>query len=150
MLRADGEAGLVAPGDAARRPAGPPLLLAAGAVLVPAIAIGLTFTDRPDYLGHYLAGAGGALLLLAAAALAGLRPWVVVGIVVAAILVGVGTESTVFRLAIFDPVDFATQSIGAAIAGCAYVGVRGSAPIAAGTAVLAAAFLAAGFDYAFA
>lgn len=38
-------------------------------------------------------------------------------LVIAAIAIGIGTEATIFRLAIFDGVDFLNQSLGAVFAG---------------------------------
>jgi hypothetical protein len=43
--------------------------------------------------------------------------WLGVGLVALAVLFGVATEATVFRIAIFDPVDFFNQSLGAVAAG---------------------------------
>jgi hypothetical protein len=127
------------------------LAVLAGAVLVPAVAFGVAFADRTDYVGHYLAGAGGTALVLAVvAALPGRRSWLVVAGTVAAIVAGVGTELTVFRLAIFDPVDLANQSLGAVVVGAALVGAPGSRRLAAGLVVVALGLLAAGFRYAFA
>jgi hypothetical protein len=121
------------------------------AVLVPAVAFVVAFPDRTDYVGHYLAGAGGTALLLAlVAAWPGRRPWAVVAVTVLAILVGVFTELTVFRLAIFDPVDLANQSLGALVVGAGLVGAAGSRRLAAGLVAVAVLLLVAGFRYAFA
>jgi hypothetical protein len=127
------------------------LAVLAAAVLVPAVAFIVAFPDRTDYVGHYLAGAGGTALLLAiVAALPGRRPWLVVAGAAAAVVAGVGTELTVFRLAIFDPVDLATQSLGAVIVGAGLIGAHGTRRLAAGLVVLALLLLGAGFRYAFA
>ena len=127
------------------------LTLAIGAVVVVGVAYGLLFPDRTDYLGHFLAGAGGTYWLLAVvvAAAPGRRWPVVVGVWVA-VLLGVFTEATVFRLAEFDPVDLANQSLGAVLGG---VGMLDARPYDRSTAVAAVAglvFLVGGFFYAFA
>lgn len=120
-------------------------------MLLAAVAYGGLFPDRTDYVGHFLAGAGGSFLLLAVAvAAAPERRWPVVIAVWVAILLGVFTEATVFRLAEFDPVDLANQSLGAVLAGVAMLDAR---PYDRSSAVAAAAgfgFLVAGFFYAFA
>jgi hypothetical protein len=127
------------------------LAVLAAAVLVPAFAFGVAFLDRTDYVGHYLAGAGGTALVLAVvAAQPGRRPWPVAAGTAAAIVAGVGTELTVFRLAIFDPVDLANQSLGAVVVGAGLVGAHGSRRLAAGLVVVAVVLLVAGFRYAFA
>lgn len=121
-------------------------LLAAGS----AVALRLAFEDRTDYAGHFLAGAGGTALLLAL--VLPLRrggDWRVVAVAAVAVLGGVGTEATVFRLAEFDPVDLANQSLGAVVACAAFLGTSG--PRAAAYAAVAGAVLTvAGFGYAFA
>jgi hypothetical protein len=127
------------------------LTLGVGTVLLAAVAYGGLFPDRTDYVGHFLAGAGGTFLLLAiVVAAAPERRWPVVIAVWAAILLGVVTEATVFRLAEFDPVDLADQSLGAVLARVAMLDAR---PYDRSSAVAAAAglgFLIAGFFYAFA
>ena len=94
------------------------------------VLTGLTFHlflgYRSDYLGHYLAGFGGALLLLA------LPPMVrqrlsgpeILAVVLLAVSLGFGTEMTIFKIAKFDPVDFANQSAGACIAGLCLINQR--------------------------
>ena len=83
------------------------------------------FGDRTDYAGHFLAGAGGTYVLLAAvAAWRPGRPWPLVAGTWLAVLLGVGTEATVFRLAEFDPVDLVNQSLGAVLAGLGLVAAR--------------------------
>ncbi len=127
------------------------LTVVVAAVLLPAVAFVIAFPDRTDYVGHYLAGAGGTALLLAfVAAMRGRRPWLVTAGTVAAIVAGVGTELTVFRLAIFDPVDLANQSLGAVIVGAGLVGASGSRRLAGGLVLVALVLLVAGFRYAFA
>jgi hypothetical protein len=121
------------------------------AVLVAAVAFGVGFPSRTDYLGHFLAGAGGTLLLLApAVALSPAGSWWRVVAVVVAILGGVITEATVFKIAIFDPVDLANQSLGAVLVGIALLDGRRSWLLGAAAGVLGVLLLAAGFRYAFA
>ena len=131
---------------------GAPLVRAALAVLVTGMCFGFLFAYRTDYLGHYLAGVGGTLLLLAPVVfvpphLQGLA--VVAGILVAVAL-GWGTESTIFKLAIFDPVDFFNQSLGATLAGAIVLGQTRSGTTFVGLAALAIAALISGFVFAFA
>lgn len=122
------------------------LALATGA----AVVLLLAFPDRTDYAGHFLAGAGGTSLLLAfALPLRRGGAWRVVAVTALAVLAGVGTEATVFRLAEFDPVDLANQSLGAVVAGASFAGAdgrRAGAYAAAAGVVL----VVAGFRYAFA
>lgn len=121
------------------------------AVLVPTVAFVITFPERPDYVGHYIAGAGGnALILATVSAFRSPRPWLVVAGTVAAIVAGAGIEATIFRLALFDLVDFANQSLGALIVAGALVNVAGSRWLGIGLLLVAVALLAAGFRYAFA
>ena len=107
---------------------------------------------RTDYAGHFVAGYGGTLLLLAFP-LATLRPalrWEPLACAILAILIGTVFEATVFRLAIFDPVDFLNQSLGAVLAATS---VQGRAPAllaAFGAGGLALAFLSVGALLAFA
>ena len=121
------------------------------AVVGIALGYGLLFPDRTDYLGHFLAGAGGTFWLLAfvtEVAPGSRRP--VVLAVWAAILLGVGTEATIFRLAEFDPVDLANQSLGAVVAGFGMLDAR---PLDRSSGIAGAAglaFLVGGFVYAFA
>lgn len=124
------------------------LALAAG---VGALAFLLLTGDRLDYPGHYLAGFGGTLGLLVFP-LASLRErlgWEVVGAVAVAVALGAVLEATVFRFAIFDPVDFANQSLGACLAGACVVGERASLGRAGIAGVVAVACLQAGFLLAF-
>ena len=107
---------------------------------------------RTDYAGHFLAGFGGTLALFAVSLALG-RPafrWEAVGIVIASIALGAWLEATRFKIAIFDPVDFANQSLGAVLAGAALWERRPSASLVAGTGVLAILFLGVGFLLAFA
>lgn len=141
------------PADTATRGRTRPLrttatLLAIGAL---GLAYGLSFPDRPDYLGHFLAGAGGTLLLLALILVAARhRTEAVLVTVGVAIALGVVTEATVFRFAEFDPVDLANQSLGAVLAGVALIDAE-TRPASTGLAVLGGfVLLVAGFGYAFA
>jgi hypothetical protein len=122
-------------------------------VMVVALGVvyGLSFPDRTDYVGHFLAGAGGTFMLVAlVAAVSARRPWAILGAVVAAIILGVFTEATIFRLAEFDPVDLANQSIGAVLAGLGLVNVE-RAEDTTGVAFLGGfVLLIVGFFYAFA
>lgn len=127
------------------------LTLGVGAVVLAAVAYGGLFPDRTDYVGHFLAGAGGTFVLLAiVVAAAPERRWPVVIAVWAAILLGVFTEATVFRLAEFDPVDLANQSLGAVLAGVAMLDARPYDHSSLVATAAGFAFLAAGFFYAFA
>ena len=121
------------------------------ALLVPALAFIAAFPQRTDYVGHYLAGAGGtAVLLGVVVAATGGRPWLVVAVTALAVLLGVGTEATVFLIAIFDPVDLANQSLGAVIVGASVVGAARSLRHGVGLFALGMILLVAGFRYAFA
>lgn len=107
---------------------------------------------RTDYAGHYIAGFGGTLLLLAFP-LATLSPalrWEPLGAALIAILIGAGLEATYFRFAIFDPVDFFNQSLGAVLAAAAVQGRPAGLLAAFGSGVLALLFLSAGVFLAFA
>lgn len=121
------------------------------ATLVPASALLIGFPHRTDYAGHFLAGAGGTagLLALVVAGFGG-RPWLVVTTTMSAVLLGVATEATVFRIAIFDPVDLGVQSLGAVIVGSGVVGMTRSLAAGAAMAAVGGALLIAGFWLAFA
>lgn len=97
-----------------------------GAAVLTGWAFHLFLGHRSDYLGHYWAGFGGALLLLALPPIL-LRkcpePWIP-AIVLLAILLGFGTEMTIFKIAQLDLVDFANQSAGACIAGLCLLNQR--------------------------
>lgn len=86
---------------------------------VTGVAFLIFFPHRSDYAGHYLAGLGATLMMLGTTLWLSGRSlrWLGVALVIVAILFGVATEATVFRIAIFDPVDFSNQSIGAIAAG---------------------------------
>jgi hypothetical protein len=117
-----------------------PALAAVAVAVAAAAAYRLAFPERSDYAGHFLAGAGGTLLLLAVVVLAG-TPWRVVAAGALAVLAGVGTEATVFRLAEFDLVDLANQSLGALVACAAFLDARG--PRASAGAAVSGTALAA-------
>lgn len=102
------------------------LALAVGACL-PVVVVACGYHEwlahRSDYVGHFLAGAGGTLLVVAlvlwsipAEHFSRLAPPAVVLLALAAIGAGGFLEATVYRLAKFDEVDFANQSLGAVIA----------------------------------
>jgi hypothetical protein len=113
------------------------------------VAYGLTFPYRLDYLGHFLAGFGGTLLLLAVVALAVPRPleWLPFVTGVASIAIGALAEKTVFHVAVFDPVDFCNQSLGAALAVCGVTGRSGSRPLFAVLVLLGVVVLGAGVGF---
>ncbi len=141
-------------GEAAVRATPPrplPALASVGAVVLVAAAYVLLFPDRTDYAGHFLAGAGGTFGLLALVTLTlPKRPWAVLAATWLAVLLGVGTEATIFRLAEFDPVDLANQSLGAVLAG---LGLATSVRADRSWVVAAVAcpiLLVTGFGYAFA
>jgi hypothetical protein len=107
---------------------------------------------RTDYAGHFVAGFGGTLGLLALL-LAVPRPvgrFEPLGVALFAILLGAGVEATLFRIAIFDPVDFCNQSLGAVLAAAAVQDRRASLATALGLGGLAGVFLVVGALLAFA
>ena len=133
--------------------------------IVPVVLLGWIYHwflgHRSDYLGHFLAGYGGTLGLLMVCVVAmpardsssNLARQI---FFVTLISIGIGAvcEATIFRIAIFDRVDFCNQSIGAVLAGfAALVAVSNSGldskTVGCGLAI-AAITLAAGFHYAFA
>jgi hypothetical protein len=118
--------------------------------VVTGISFLLFFPHRSDYAGHYLAGLGATLMMLGGFLWLRGRSmsWFAVVLVVLAILFGVATEATVFRIAIFDPVDFSNQSLGAIAAGLLMYDVsRRRCGVAA--AALGLFVLMAGFFFAF-
>lgn len=125
-------------------------------ILISALVTGAAYAaflgHRSDYLGHYLAGFGGTLFLLAFPLFFWKRPlkWVVPVLLLLAIVLGASAEATLFRIAIFDPVDFCNQSIGACLAAACLVGRPGSIRLALGNAGIGAALLFLGFVFAFA
>lgn len=115
------------------------------------VAYGVVLGHRQDYLGHYLAGLGATLLLIVASAvLLRASAWTVVFVTIVAIGLGYLTEATVFRFAIFDPVDFLNQSIGACIAGLALAGRARTAFGLSAVVIIGSGTLVAGFAFAFA
>jgi hypothetical protein len=144
-----------------------PILCGALPVLLLAILYRSLFQYRGDYLGHFLAGFGGTMVV--ATLLAALvqvatthgdppgdsldpRPWIAAACVVC---IGIGAvfEDTLFRLAKFDEVDFCNQSLGAALAALSLMAVCREGRASVGTYGLAALVgvvgLFAGFHYAF-
>lgn len=117
-----------------------------------ATAYRLFLGHRSDYLGHYLAGFGLALGLLALWLAVTRRPlrWSAVTSVMLAIAFGTATEATVFRIAIFDPVDFFSQSIGMCLAGACVVERQETSRIALELFVIAVISIVLGFIFAFA
>ncbi|HWL37690.1 MAG TPA: hypothetical protein VNQ77_16000 [Frankiaceae bacterium] len=107
------------------------------------------FPERTDYAGHFVAGAGGTLLLLVPLLARWATPWRVVAVACVGVLLGVGTEATIFRLAEFDPVDLANQSLGGLLAAGGALDARGL-PSAAVAATAGLALLVLGFGLAFA
>lgn len=120
-------------------------------LLLPGAMFGALMGYRTDYLGHYLGGFGGMLFLVGLLLAVSRRPlsWDLVPATIVAIAIGAVTESTLFRLAIFDPVDFLNQSLGAALAAVGAWGLTSSARALIGVASLAVLTLAAGFYFAF-
>ena len=106
---------------------------------------------RNDYPGHFIAGFAGQLTLLVAVGLLTrrtLQGWALISLAIA-IGVGTVTEATIFRLAIFDPVDFFNQSLGATIATAAVTGMSLTGRRAMAAGILAMGFLFLGFVLAF-
>lgn len=125
-------------------------------VLLAGVAGGLIFVAllgyRTDYAGHFVAGFGGTLGLLAFP-LATLSPslrWEPLGAAILAIALGAAVEATVFKIAIFDPVDFFNQSLGAALAAISVQGRAASLVAAFACGLLSLVFLLAGAGLAFA
>ena len=98
--------------------------------IVPAVAVGVVFEvllgHRHDYTGHFLAGYGASLGLmmftlrqLPAERFAAWSAGAIVLLTLVCILLGVGTELTIFRIGKFDEIDFCNQSLGAVLAGIA-------------------------------
>lgn len=142
------------------RPALAILALIVLPTLVLAAGYGGLLSQRSDYLGHFLAGAGGTLALVALglAVVAvdrprGLLPLVVAALCLLAIGVGAIFESTLYRLAKFDEVDFCNQSLGAVLVSLGAIAVfrrHGPKPILiASLLLIAAVLLAEGYHFAF-
>jgi len=125
-----------------------------------AIAYGQLLGHRSDYLGHYLAGYGGTLgltivllMALPATAYGKLAPWVILVACGAAVALGAVFESSIYRIAKFDEVDFFSQSLGAVLAcsGLLAAWPERKPSIVAGVLTLIASvgFLIEGYHYAF-
>ena len=120
--------------------------------LATALAYWLFLGHRSDYLGHYLAGLGATLglltlfLLFTNKALA----WETAAIALIAIGLGFVTEFSIFRLALFDPVDFCNQSLGACVAGACMLGARRDRKLIIATGTLSLILVVGGFVFAFA
>ena len=137
-----------------------PLRLAGLAPLVVAALYLILLGHRSDYVGHFLAGFGATLgaqgILLLLWPRARVADWagaIALGGTIVCIGGGACLEGWVFRISIFDPIDFFDQSLGAAFAGLAFLAGAGagrppSRVLVAG-GVLAFATLALGFFYAF-
>jgi hypothetical protein len=123
----------------------------AAAVIAAALIYTALFSYRLDYVGHMLAGFGGTLGILAVLLFGRRRRlgWSAVVVTVVAIQLGAVAEASVFRIAIFDPVDFVNQSLGACLACAAVIGRRPSFSFGFGAGAFAAAALVAGFVLAF-
>ncbi len=102
--------------------------------ILPSLLVSLLFYillgHRRDYLGHYAAGFGGtlcaisiALAIVPASGFDRSSSLAVVICTVACIAAGTLTESTIFRLAKFDEVDYCNQNLGAVVAGLAAIHV---------------------------
>ena len=106
---------------------------------------------RNDLLGHHLAGFGATLLLLCMLAVVrgGRLTWDALAVTVAAIGIGFVTESSIFRFAFFDPVDFANQSLGACIACACVIETRPDRSAIRRLSVAGAVLLLGGFVFAF-
>lgn len=72
--------------------------------------------QRLDYVGHWLAGFAGTLAVLLVVGADRAHWGRILVATFGCILLGVGTEVTVFRLAIADPIDICNQSLGACLA----------------------------------
>jgi hypothetical protein len=108
--------------------------------ILPTLFVSLLFYTllghRRDYLGHFAAGYGGTLsaitVVLAAipaTAFERLAAVAVLSCILLCIAAGTVTEATVFRLAIFDEVDYCNQNLGAVLAGLVAINVaRGDKP----------------------
>jgi hypothetical protein len=127
------------------------LSVVTAAVVVAALTYCAFFSYRLDYVGHMLAGFGGTLGVLSALLFRRGRPlaWGALVVTIIAISLGALAEASVFRIAIFDPVDFVNQSLGACLACAGVVGRHPSRSLGVGAGALAAVALVAGFVLAF-
>jgi len=133
--------------------------------LLPASAVGIVFElflgHRHDYVGHFLAGYGGTLAActvwfrpMSQERLGKQRPVQVLALTAGCIALGAVTETTIFRIAKFDEVDFCNQSLGAVLAGIVALGYVSKLPCKPsefdGGLIAAIAVLGVGGCYAFA
>ena len=122
------------------------------AALVTGAAYLVFLGNRSDYLGHYLAGFGATLLLLCI--LVWFRKdglgWNALVVTALAIAMGFVTESSIFRFAFFDPVDFCNQSIGACVACACVLGTAPRRALLIRLGIASLVLLAGGFVFAFA
>ena len=121
-----------------------PLFFATAGALVYATV----FFYRLDCTGHFCAGFGGTLLLLALAARGrGELGWSAVLAALAAIGIGIVAELTVFSDLVADPVDVANQSLGAVLASACVLArpVRFKALALTALPILLAGFVFASF-----
>ena len=125
-------------------------------VIVSALITGAAYViflgHRLDYAGHFLAGLGATLVLLCGL-LMGLKRaiwWEAVGVTGLAIVLGFITESSIFRIAFFDPVDFVNQSLGACVACACVIGFPYVADTVKWLSALSLVIVAGGFILAFA
>ena len=115
---------------------------------------------RTDYVGHYSAGFGGTLIaigigvgLVSRAIEPAPLSRIVLLVLIGAIGLGAFFEASIFRIAIFDPIDFCNQSLGAAIAALAFLANPPQLPMSGGdvglVVIIGTFFLLSGFHYAF-
>jgi len=106
--------------------------------IVPAATIGVLFEcflhHRHDYAGHFLGGYGATLAVfmiwMRELSSPQFSVWAMRGnfaLYVFCILLGVGTEATIFRIAKFDEIDFCNQSLGAVVAALVALSFAGKA-----------------------
>ncbi len=123
------------------------------AAIAAAVTLGyaLLFGRRTDYAGHYMAGFGATLVLLAVPFAFAKKPlgWTAVAAAIALIAFGIYTEATWFQLAIFDPVDFCNQSLGACMAGLCLAGGMGSEELGIELGFWGLLLITGGFAYAY-
>lgn len=107
-----------------------------------------TFAYRLDAAGHFCAGFGGTLFLLALVSRGRSElGWSAIFAALAAIGIGIVAELTVFSDLVADPVDVANQSLGALLATACVL----ARPVRSGAlAVTALPILLVGFVFAFA
>lgn len=133
-------------------------------ILIPPLAISVLYllflAHRSDYAGHFMAGFGGTLItIMAIVELQRDReeaPSTAVIVLYTSLLcIAFGTllEATTFRLAAFDEVDYANQSLGAVLAGLSSLAILPSypeeSPLLLPSLIIGFLFLFGGFYYAF-